>query len=116
MLSNDKNVESIATLVETLKDYVVLQKDYLKYDVVEKLVRLSAALLLAFFIFGLVFAVVFYLSFALVYWLAPATGEAGGFAIVGGIYFLLLFLVYNKRKSWIEQPLVRTLTGILLDK
>ena len=65
MLSNDKNVESIATLVETLKDYVVLQKDYLKYDVVEKLVRLSAALLLAFFIFGLVFAVVFYLSFSL---------------------------------------------------
>ena len=116
MLSNDKNVESIATLVETLRDYVVLQKDYLKYDVVEKLVRLSAALLLAFLIFGLVFAVVFYLSFALVYWLAPATGEAGGFAIVGGIYFLLLFLVYYKRKTWIEQPLVRTLTSILLDK
>ena len=116
MLSNDKNVESIATLVETLRDYVVLQKDYLKYDVVEKLVRLSAALLLAFFIFGLVFAVVFYLSFALAYWLAPATGEAGGFAIVGGIYFLLLFLVYYKRKTWIEQPLVRTLTSILLDK
>lgn len=116
MLSNDKNVESIATLVEMLKDYVVLQKDYLKYDVVEKLVRLSAALLLAFFIFGLVFAVVFYLSFALVYWLAPATGETGGFAIVGGIYFLLLFLVYYKRKTWIEQPLVRTLTSILLDK
>ena len=109
-------MESIATLVETLKDYVVLQKDYLKYDVVDKLVRLSEALLLAFFIFGLVFAVVFYLSFALVYWLAPATGEAGGFAIVGGIYFLLLFLVYYKRKTWIEQPLVRTLTSILLDK
>ena len=116
MLSNDKNVESRATLGETLKDYGLLEKDYLKYDVVEKRVRLSAALLLAFFIFGLVFAVVFYLSFALVYWLAPATGEAGGFAIVGGIYFLLLFLVYYKRKTWIEQPLVSTLTGILLDK
>lgn len=116
MLSNDKNVESIATLVETLKDYVVLQKNYLKYDVVEKLIRLSAALLLAFFIFGLVFAVVFYLSFALVYWMASTTGVAGGFAIVSGFYFLLLFLIYNKRKTWIEQPLVRTLTGILLDK
>ena len=116
MLSNDKNVESIATLVATLKDYVVLQNNYLKYDVVEKLARLSAALLLAFFIFGLVFAVVFYLSFALVYWMAPTTVVAGGFAIVGGFYFLLLFLIYNKRKTWIEQPLVRKLTGILLDK
>ena len=34
MLSSDKNIESIARLVETLKDYIVLQKDYLKYDVV----------------------------------------------------------------------------------
>ena len=50
MLSNDKNIESIAKLVETLKDYIVLQKEYLKYDVVEKLVKLSAALLLSFFI------------------------------------------------------------------
>ena len=116
MLSNDKNVESLATLVETLKDYVVLQKNYLKYDVVEKLIRLSTALLLAFFIFVLVFAVVFYLSFALVYWMAPTTGVAGGFAIVGGFYFLLLFHIYNKRKKFIYQPLVRTLTGILLDK
>ena len=116
MLSNEKNVESISTLVETLRDCVLLQKDYLKYDVVEKLVRLSAALLLAFFIFGLAFAVVFYFSFALVYWMASTTGVAGGFAIVGGIYFLLLFIVYNKRKAWIEQPLVRMLTSILLDK
>lgn len=115
MLSSDKNVESIAKLVETLKDYIILQKNYLKYDVVEKLVRLSAALLLSFIIFGLVLAVVFYLSFALVYTLAPATGIAGGFAIVGGIYLLLLFLAYYKRKAWIEKPLVRMLASILLD-
>lgn len=115
MLSSDKNVESIATLVETLKDYVVLQKKYLKYDVVEKLVRLSAALLLAVIIFALVLAVVFYLSFALVYAMAPATGVAGGFAIVGGFYLLLLFAIYYKRKAWVERPLVRILAGILLD-
>ena len=116
MLSSDKNVESIARLVEMLKDYIVLQKDYLKYDVVEKLVKLSAALLLSFFIFALVFAVVFYLSFALVYWIAETTGVAGGFAIVGGAYFLLLFIIYSKRKEWIEKPLVKTLASILLEK
>ena len=116
MLSSDKNVESIARLVEMLKDYIVLQKDYLKYDVVEKLVKLSAALLLSFFIFALVFAVIFYLSFALVYWIAETTGVAGGFAIVGGAYFLLLFIIYSKRKEWIEKPLVRTLASILLEK
>ena len=115
MLSSDKNIESIARLVETLKDYIVLQKEYLKYDVVEKLVKLSAALLLSFFIFALVFAVVFYLSFAFVYWIAETTGVAVGFAIVGGAYLLMLFIVYYKRKEWIERPLVRTLASILLE-
>ena len=115
MLSSDKNVESIATLVETLKDYIMLQKKYLKYDVVEKLVRLSAALLLAVIIFALVLAVVLYMSFALAYYLASSTCVAGGFAIVGGIYLLLLFVIYYKRKAWIERPLVRMLAGILLD-
>ena len=43
MFSNDKNIETIAQLVEALKDYVELQKDYLKLDVVEKAVRLLTA-------------------------------------------------------------------------
>ena len=45
MLSSDKNVESIIELIESLKDYIVLKKDYLKYDVVEKMVKPSTALL-----------------------------------------------------------------------
>ena len=40
MLSSDKNVESLARLIETLKDYIGLQKEYLKFDVIDKLVRL----------------------------------------------------------------------------
>ena len=116
MLSSDKKVESIAALVEALKDYVMLQKDYLKYDVVEKMVRLSAALLLAIIIFALVLAVVTYLSFAVVYWLAESIGTAGGFAAVGGGYFIALLLLYRNRKGWIEKPLVRTLASILLEK
>ena len=35
MFSNDKNIETIAQLVEAIKDYVELQKDYLKLDVAE---------------------------------------------------------------------------------
>ena len=40
MLSSDKNVESIARLVEMLKDYIGLQKEYMKFSVIDKLVRL----------------------------------------------------------------------------
>ena len=38
MFSNDKNVETIGQLVETIKHYIGLQKEYLKLDVVDKVV------------------------------------------------------------------------------
>ena len=40
MFSNDKNVETIAQLVEVLKHYIGLQSEYMKLDVIEKVVRL----------------------------------------------------------------------------
>lgn len=36
MFSNDKNVETIAQLVEVLKHYIGLQSEYMKLDVIEK--------------------------------------------------------------------------------
>ena len=40
MLSSDKNVESIAQLIEVLKHYLGLQTEYVKLDVIDKVVRL----------------------------------------------------------------------------
>ena len=55
MFSNDKNIETIAQLVEALKDYIELEKDYLKLDVVDKAVRLltAASLFVVSFLFPL---------------------------------------------------------------
>ena len=40
MLSSDKNVETIAQLIEAMKHYLGLQTEYVKLDVIEKVVRL----------------------------------------------------------------------------
>ena len=63
MLSSDKNVESIIELIESLKDYIVLKKDYLKYDVVEKMVKLSTALVVGIIMVILISGMLLYLSF-----------------------------------------------------
>ena len=55
-----------------------------------------------------------YLSFAAASALAPWVGEAVGFLIVAGAYFLLLLLFITFRKQWIEKPLVKFLASILL--
>lgn len=116
MLSSDKNVESLARLIETLKDYIGLQKEYLKFDVIDKLVRLITALSLAIIMFVLVFAVLFYLSFSVVYWISPVTGMAGAFAIVAAMLLVLLIIIFALRKPLITRPLIRFITGILLSK
>ncbi len=114
MLSSDKNVENIAQLVQLLKDYAVAQKEYVKLDIVEKIVRLSTALILAITLLLLTVAVLFYLSFAVVHWLAPLTGLALAYFLVSMTFLVLLVLVYSFRKSWIERPLVRFLAETLL--
>ena len=115
MLSSDKNVESIAQLIEALKEYVGLQKEYLELNAIEKIVRLVTALTIAVVFIILGVAVLFYLSFAVVYWLEPLTGLGLAFFIVSLFFAVLLALVYIFRKSWIERPLVRFLANVLLN-
>ena len=115
MLSSDKNVESIAQLVESVKSYVGLQGEYLKLDVIQKIVRLVTALTLTIVLLLLGIAFLFYLSFACVYWLEPLTGTALAFFLVALVFLLLLVMVYLKRTTWIERPLVRFLTEVLLN-
>ena len=115
MLSSDKNVESIAQLVESVKNYVGLQGEYLKLDVIQKIVRLVTALTLTIVLLLLGIAFLFYLSFACVYWLEPLTGTALAFFFVALFFLVLLVLVFFNRKAWIERPLVRFLADVLLN-
>ncbi len=115
MLSSDKNIESIAQLVDVLKDYIGLQKEYVKLDVIDKVVRLVTALTLVIVFVILGVAVLFYLTFALVYWMEPLTGIALAFFMVAVLFAVVLLLVFINRKTWIERPLVRFLANTLLN-
>ena len=114
MLSSDKNVETIAQLVEIIKHYLGRQKEYLKLDVIDKIVRLLtfAALVIVFVL--ILVAIMMYLSFALAFWLASYTGTALAFLVVGGIHILLMIVIFIFRKEWIEKPLVRFLVNLML--
>jgi len=114
MLSSDKNIETIALLVDTVKKYLNVQGEYLKLNVIEKIVRLVTALTLTIVFVILGVAVLFYLSFALVYWLEPLTGTALAFFLMALLFGGLMIMVFIFRKSWIERPLVRFLANLLL--
>ncbi len=116
MLSSDKNVETIAQLIEVLKHYLGLQTEYLKLDVIDKVVRLLTAATLAIVFVLIIIAVFMYASFATAFWLSAYIGTAKAFLVVGGFHLLIFILFVIFRKSWIEKPLVRFLAGLFLSK
>jgi hypothetical protein len=114
MLSSDKNVETIAELIEVLKHYLGLQTEYIKLDVIDKVVRLLTATALAILLFLLVIAVLLFFWIGIAFWLSSSLGLTGAFLLVSGLHVVLLSLFIVFRKSWIEKPLVRFLASLLM--
>lgn len=116
MFSSDKNIESIAQLIEGVKQYASLRVEHAKFSVIEKMVRIITALITAVILIFLTVLMLIYLSFAASYAIASIVDSyVIGFTCVAAFYFILLLLVVSKRKSWIEKPLVRFLASILLE-
>lgn len=115
MLSSDKNVETIAQLVEVLKHYLGLQTEYVKLDVIDKVVRLLTAATLTILFFLFIIAILLYLSFSIACWMATWLGMATAFLIVSGVHLLLFVLFIIFRKTWIEKPLVRFLASLFMN-
>lgn len=113
MFSTDKNIESLACLVERLKEYLQLRKSLLQVSLMEKIVRLLTACALTILLVFFFFLIVIFLSFAAVYALSLFMPLWGSFLVVAGVQLLLFIIIYSKRHSWIQQPLVRVLVNIL---
>lgn len=117
MFSSDKNIETIAQLVEQLKQYGGLKLEMLKLDTTEKTVKILTFLILCFVLTLIICAFAICLSFAVAFALGSLfNSNALGFLCVSGIYLLLLIIVYVRKAAWIERPLVRFLASILLEE
>ena len=116
MFSNDKNVETIAHLIEVLKHYIGLQSEYVKLDVIEKVVRLLTVITIVV-VFCTILLISLIYSFAAAFALQALVGSLiWAFLIVAGGYLLLLFVFILLRHRLIERPLVRFLGSLLMSK
>jgi len=116
LFSNDQNIETIGQLVEVLKHYIGLQSEYMKLDVVDKVVRLLTAITMVIVFSVLLILALIYLSFAAATALTPLVGMPLAFTIVAGAYLFILILVWTSRHQLIEKPLVQFLTSLLMQK
>ena len=103
-----KYTEQFQTLFTELKHYLELQKEYVAMDAAEKLTIIlsTAAIAVVCFVTGAM--CLFFVSFALAYWIGQVTGcLAVGFVSIAAALLLLLVVFHAKRKDWVIEPLAR---------
>lgn len=115
MLSSDKNIETISELITELRRYVGLKTEYLKLDVIDKIVQIIKAIALLFVGIVILGMIIISLSIAAAFALAEIVHTAIAFCIIALLYLLVFFVFLVKRKQWIERPLVRFLSNLLLN-
>lgn len=115
MFYDDAGTENLRKLLDECKAYLTLQKRYVQLETTEKLTILLSTLLWVTLAVVLGLVALFYLSFALVYLLAPWVGGiSAGFGLVAGFHLLLLVLLCAFRRQLIVRPITRFLARLLL--
>lgn len=115
MFANDKSIETLGQLFEECKKYILLQKEYMRLELVEKLTVLSSTCIMVVIAIILGMMALFYLSFSVAYILAPHVGGLTvSFAIITAFLLLLLAVVYVFRKQLIVRPLVRFMANLFI--
>lgn len=115
MFSSEKTINSLTDLFVDVKEYFLLQKEYMTLDLVEKLTILLSAISLGFILMCMTLLVLFYLSFTLIYLMAPLVGgPVMAFALMTAILAGLTILLYMNRKNWIIAPITKGIASVLL--
>lgn len=115
MWGDSQITQNLTQLLDEVKTYVKLEKEYLTLDLVEKLSKLFSAIVLGFILMCLGIVVLFYLSFTFIYLISPFVGGLTvAYALMTVILLALLFLIYRNREKWILLPITQFVATILL--
>ncbi|MCS2888081.1 phage holin family protein [Bacteroides fragilis] len=116
MFTDDKSIENIQQLFAEFKKFLVLQKEYTKLELTEKLTILLSTLIMILVLTILGMVALFYLLFAPAYILEPLVGGLMvSFGIIAGINVLLIAIIYFFRRQLIISPMVNFLANLFLN-
>lgn len=114
-MPNGDYTTSFRELLQEIKNYLSLQKEYATMDVADKLTVLLSAIALAAICFMLGVMAMFCLTFAFAHWMGDVLQSMPlGFACAALIPLLALLVTHRNRNKWITQPLARFLIRTIL--
>lgn len=105
------------SFVKEAKDYIQMNYDLFRLNLVEKL-SVIISLILALFIGILLIIVAFvYFSIAFIFWTEPFFSSLiPGFLIWGGVFGLLFLVFYLLRKRIFVNPIIKILSKIIFNE
>lgn len=114
-MPNSDYTKSFRDLLQEIKNYLSLQKEYATMDVADKLSVLLSTVALSAICFMLGVMVMFCLAFAFAYWIGDVLESMPlGFASAALIPFVSAIIVYRNKNNWIIQPIARFLIRTIL--
>ena len=116
-MENDTNQERddvYKSLVNNAKDYVDLQFQLLRLNIVEKTSQILSLLIVIIAGTILLTAAFVYFSMMFVIWMKTVTGSLTyGFLIIAAFFLLLFILFILLRKKIIINPIIKAMSAIL---
>lgn len=117
MNNTQESTESFQQLFENVKKYIVLQGEFVKIDIVEKMTVLMSTIFIIVFTIILALTALFYVFFAVAYALEPYVGSLSlSFGFIAFFYVVLILLFILFRKRLVVNPLVKLLYKLFMTK
>ena len=117
MEKDEYNNPANKSLIANIKEYINIQVDLLKINLVEKLSQIISLLIGLIVGSLLALVIIVYLSVTLVYWLGTIFNSLlPGLLIISGVFILLFVLFYINRNKLFLNAIVRMINKILFEK
>lgn len=106
--------DNIRSLWTETKNYLELQKEYLKLDTAEKLSVLLSAVAIVVLCATFALAAILFVMVALTLLLAKVVGGVWSAVIMGGVMLFIIVIILIARKRWIVQPISRFIARLIV--
>lgn len=117
MADNTSYTSLFGHLIQEVKQYLSLQKEYVLMDTADKLIVILSSVAIAVVCFVLSAMALFFLTFALAHWIGAVTDNVPlGFLCIALFHLAILVLFFRNRNKWIIQPLARAIVRLFVSK
>ena len=108
--------DNVKSVNDNAKKYIDSSIEFYKLSVFKKLMKATIVLSLSMLLGAIAFMAILILTFAIARDIGRALGEIiTGYYIMGGIYFLLMVLVYVFLRKPLERLLIKKFSQIFFD-